>query len=243
MIKICQRCGKEFKTTNSQRKYCSCECSNKSKVIDLTGKRFGNLTVVKLYDKRKRNNGGKEYYWLCKCDCGKKTIVRGATLKNGATQSCGCKQRQIAIKVNTRHGQGYTKLYKVYFSMKQRCLNPKNKAFAYYGGRGIKICNEWIEDYTNFYNWAIANGYKKGLSIDRIDVDGNYEPSNCRWILQAEQVKNTRRNKFITFNGETKTLSEWSKTLGYNRTVIAYRIKAGWSIEKTFTTPTKIKRA
>ena len=243
MIKTCEFCGKEFKTTNSKRKYCCYDCSNKSKIIDLTGKKFGFLTVINLANTKNRNNGGKEYYWLCKCDCGNEKIIRGSTLKNGATQSCGCKQKEIAIAVNTKHNKANTKLYKIFFSMKQRCLNSKNKAYKHYGARGINIYQDWLNNFENFYNWAINNGYKEGLSIDRIDVNGNYEPENCRWVTMNEQTKNTRHNKYITYNNQTKILSDWAREYGFsNRQIIIDRLKRGWSIKDALTTPPNVKK-
>lgn len=225
MIKKCEYCGKEFKTTNAKRKYCCCQCSNLSKVIDLTGKRFNRLLVLKLDYCKKRTNGGKEYFWLCQCDCGNLISVRGSTLKNNSTQSCGCLQREIAQSVNTIHGKYNTKLHDIYYSMKQRCYNTKNKRYKDYGGRGIIICVDWLNNFMTFYNWAINNGYKEGLTIDRIDVNGNYEPSNCRWITRAEQPKNRRNNIFITYNGKTQIASEWAKELNLSRTTIYRKLK------------------
>lgn len=150
--------------------------------VDLTGKRYGKLIVLE------RSNDGKRIIrWVCRCDCGNETIVQGGNLKNGHTQSCGCKISES----NTKHGQWGTKLYNVYHGMKQRCYNPKASNYRYYGGRGITICDEW-QKYEPFHEWAMGNGYEEGLSIDRIDNDGNYEPSNCRWEEPTTQTINQR---------------------------------------------------
>lgn len=131
-----------------------------------------------------------------------------------------------------KHGKYKTKLYNVYHSMLDRCLNEKSKVYKHYGSRGIKVFDEWLKDFSNFYNWAIGNGYKEGLSIDRIDVNGNYEPSNCRWVTQKEQNINKRNNKRYTYNSQTKTLTEWCRDLNINYERTRSRIRMGWDFEK-----------
>ena len=131
-----------------------------------------------------------------------------------------------------KHGFCGTKIYKKWEDMKARCNNPNNKRFKDYGGRGIKICDEWLADFMNFYNWAICNGYKEGLTIERIDNNGNYEPSNCKWITRAEQMKNTRNCHYIEYNGETHCISEWLKILGITSRSIANKLYKGYPIEK-----------
>lgn len=134
-------------------------------------------------------------YWNCKCKCGKETIVYSDKLKTGHTKSCGCLKRQKTIERNYRHGLYGTRLYSIWHDMNTRCYYEKTKCYKYYGGRGITICDEWKNNFVNFYNWAINNGYKDNLSIDRIDVNGNYEPSNCRWATMQEQQLNKRNSK------------------------------------------------
>lgn len=178
--------------------------------IDLTGQRFGRLIVIK----RDGTTRSKHTRWLCKCDCGNFTYVSRVSLKNGSTKSCGCLKKEKFT--NYKHGKVNNRLYYIYNGMKARCYNKNHHAYNCYGGRGIKICDKWLEKesgFMNFYNWAINNGYQEGLSIDRIDVNGNYEPVNCRWVTQKVQTNNTRRNVYITYNGETHTLKEWSEIL------------------------------
>lgn len=196
------------------------------KFIDLTGDKFGILTVVEICGKNRHN----QYYWKCKCDCGNDVVVLGHNLRNGTTKSCGC----VMKSKHRTFGRSRTMLYRCWNSMRQRCFCEKTNGYLRYGGRGITVCDEWKNDFQAFYDWAIANGYKDGLSIDRIDVNGNYEPSNCRWITFAEQSNNRRTNHYITYNGETKTISEWAQILGMNYNTLRARIRCGWDIERAF---------
>ena len=208
--------------------------------IDLTGKRFGRLTAIKDTKKIK----GSCVVWLCKCECGRSIEVISASLLSGNTKSCGCLAREITEKRNTIHSLSRdkdgkrTRLYGIWVRMRQRCKDKNLKDYARYGGRGIKVCKEW-SNYKNFYDWALANGYRANLSIDRKDNDGDYEPSNCKWSTLIEQAHNKSNNRLITYCGKTKTLAEWSSTLSIDRKTLSYRLKIGWSIEKAFTTPVR----
>lgn len=164
---------------------------------DLTGKRFGRLIVIEATDERKCEC----VCWICKCDCGKITHpIRSSFLKNGNTTSCGCYNYQRRIESHTTHGKSHSRLYRVYYGMKQRCENPKAAKYECYGGRGIKVCDEWKDDFQAFYEWAMSNGYDPyaehgKCTIDRINVDGDYSPGNCRWLTIQEQQKNKRKGK------------------------------------------------
>lgn len=162
--------------------------------LHLEGERYGKLVVMEEAEPIYSKTGKMIRRWKCKCDCGNITIVRHGDLRNGSTVSCGCYNYEKESAAKT-HGYSRTKLGNVFEGMKQRCNNPKNKNYEKYGGRGIKICTEWLNDPKKFFDWAIKNGYKEGLSIDRIDVNGNYEPDNCRWADNETQCINQRLRK------------------------------------------------
>ena len=197
-----------------------------SKCKDLRGQKFGKLTVLcRLY-----NTKGHKTYWLCVCDCGNLAEVRSDSLYNGNTKGCGCLNHEPK---NIHHGKYCTRLYRIYYNIKKRCYNHKDENnYNYYGGRGITMCDEWKNDFMNFYDWAVNNGYKEGLTIDRIDVNGNYEPSNCRWITMKQQGRNKRNNKVYTIKGNARCLSEWCEILGLKYQCVWKRLNRGWSIEK-----------
>lgn len=207
--------------------------------FDLTGQRFKRLTVIEENGRNNRN----EILWRCKCDCGKETNVTTYRLRKNITRSCGClmvdtcreQMRELGKSLKT-HGLSKTRIYKTYRGIKDRCLNPNDMHYPDYGGRGIKMCDEWKNDFMNFYNWAMENGYTDELTIDRIDVNGNYEPSNCRWVDIKTQSNNKRTNRYIEFNGEVKTLSQWAEIYGVDRGTIAARIdRYGMSLEDALT--------
>jgi hypothetical protein len=160
----------------------------------LVGQRFGRLVVLSHSDVEKHR-----HFWTCQCDCGWKKRVSGTHLTSGAIRSCGCLGRESARKVLmekcVKHGGRYTRLYSIWTGMKKRCHYPRHKYFYNYGGRGISVCEAWRFDFAAFQQWALANGYAPGLTIDRIDVDGNYEPGNCRWATRSEQEKNKWRGE------------------------------------------------
>lgn len=193
------------------------------------GRKFGRLTAIRVSDGTGTPTNCK---WECKCDCGNVVYVLGSSLRNGNTKSCGCLAREMTVKRNTTHGLTHHPLRIIYAGMKQRCYYKKDTHYQRYGGRGISICNEWKNDFKKFYDWAIGAGWKPGLTIDRIDNDGNYEPSNCRWIPLDEQYKNRSDTRLITCNGETHSLTEWARISGNYHKTIAYRLDHGFPVEE-----------
>lgn len=202
---------------------------------DITNKRFGRLVAIEPV--------GRDKYgyvvWRCKCDCGNEKEVSTKNLGHG-TSSCGCLAREQSAKRCEKHGMSRSRLYRVYISMFGRCTNPNAHQYENYGGRGIKVCDEW-HDFEKFAEWALANGYredKRGkCTLDRIDPNGNYEPTNCRWVTMKTQERNRRNNKLITYNGETHCVAEWAEIVGLKAVTLHHRLKAGWSIEKALTAP------
>lgn len=187
---------------------------DKSRVHDLTGQKFGLLTVIGIAD-----TNTQKTYWVCKCDCGNMKTVRSDSLLCGSIKSCGClkrKQDKINLTKHYRHMMSGTRIYQEWQGMKGRCNNPHDPRYDRWGGRGIKVCDEWQNSFEAFYNWAMANGYKDDLTIDRIDNDGNYEPSNCRWATQQEQSRNRSSNIKITIGNSTRTLMEWCSIFNVN---------------------------
>jgi hypothetical protein len=212
------------------------------KAIDISGQRFGRLIAIKP-DNSKRPANSTRLYWLCKCDCGNYSTTSGADLRSGKVRSCGCLHDEMASLRFYKHGQSGSKLSMVWQAMKQRCGNSHCKDFPSYGGRGINVCHEWQIDFATFYDWAITNGYHEGLSIDRIDVDGNYEPMNCRWVNMKVQANNERKNHRISFKGETHTLAEWAEITGQTQSTLSARInRYRWPLDKALTIKPKIGR-
>ena len=210
-----------------------------SKLIDITGQKFGYLTVIRRGDNYISPKGTKTTKWVCICDYGKETIVSSYALRNGQVKSCGCHKHDEFIINNPqfKHGYSNTRLYKIWRGMIKRCYQKYDKSYPRYGGRGISICDEWKSDFLNFREWAINNGYDDTLSIDREDTNGNYEPSNCRWATNLTQSNNRRSNCFITYNGESHTIAEWSRITGMSERLIQGRKALGWSEEEIFETP------
>jgi hypothetical protein len=199
---------------------------------DLTGLRFGRLVALSYI------SNGKNSKWLCACDCGNKKEVLTGALGSGNTKSCGCLSRETASKNNATHGHTKngrpTKAYQSWLNMKRRCLDPKNKRFEAYGGRGIKICDRWLAGFENFL--ADMGEPPAGFSIDRVDNNGNYTPENCRWACRSDQMKNRRNSVLISYAGKTQNLSEWADETGIKADTIAARLNLyKWSVEAALT--------
>lgn len=202
---------------------------------DITGQKFGRLTTLyRLHNYHKQGT-----YWLCICDCGNfKEVSIGALGKQ--TNSCGCLQKESRIKTHIIHGKSNSRLFTIWRNIKARCYNQNEPAYNNYGARGIMMCDEWIHDFQAFYDWSISNGYNDTLTIDRINVNGNYEPNNCRWANAKQQAQNRRTSKIYTINGETHCLKEWCEILNLNYRTIHKRIyNHNWDVEKALFTPLK----
>jgi hypothetical protein len=208
------------------------DCSAKpkylyGKVIDITGQRFGMWEVLKFV----RVDEYKFSLWECRCDCGKVSITRANDLKRGKSLNCGCERLRRKIEWSTKHGHAsrLNRLheYQVWRWMKARCLNPKDCNFKHYGGRGITICPEWINNFETFLK-DMGERPSPNHSIDRINVNGNYEPSNCRWATIHEQANNRRSNRIFTLNGKSQTLTQWAIESKSSPSAIKNRLNRGW---------------
>lgn len=206
------------------------------RLIDLTGQRFGRLIVLQRAEDRVKPSGHKIARWKCLCDCGNQVIVLGQSLRSGITGSCGCFRNEVVGKRATTHGGSASHLYKTWTNMLQRCENARHQNYDNYGKRGISVCDEW-HNFQKFSDWAKASGYEDGLTIDRIDVNGNYAPFNCRWVNMVIQGNNKRNNHLITLDGERHTLSEWCIIRGIRYGTLLTRLSRGWSEYDALTKP------
>lgn len=200
------------------------------------GEKYGRLTLVK-----ETVCTPKKHKWLCRCDCGNYKEVSIYQLKSGECKSCGCLRNEIATEQcysMARHNMARTRVYRIWGGMIERCTNPRSKDFKNYGGRGVSICDEW-RNFEGFKEWALSNGYEDTLSIDRIDVNGNYEPSNCRWITIRDQQKNRRNSVIVEYRGETHCLKDWAKITGIPYYTLHGRKQKGWNVSRMFETPVR----
>lgn len=205
------------------------------KYVDLTGQRFGKLVVLN----RKNLPGDGNVIWECLCDCGNKVFVTSSSLRSSKARSCGCYHKD---KV-TKHGQVGSRLYRIWAGMKYRCFNPNSYEYYRYGGRGITVCQDWANDFMNFYIWAMNNGYKEDLTLDRINNNGNYCPENCKWSTIKEQANNRRTNHIVEIDGVRKTMLEWCKEYGVCRSTVYSRLYAGMSFLEALTKPLDFKQS
>ena len=188
---------------------------------DITGQKFGRWTVLHVIDEDR--TGSKAVRYMCRCECGTERPVQYSNLVNGTSKSCGCLGNEIAKAQHTKHGMAGTRIFRTWAKMKQRCQNPNDPSYSAYGGRGIKVCDAWME-FQSFYDWAMSNGYQDNLTIDRINVNGNYEPSNCRWTTKYYQDRNTRRSVFIEYQGRLMNQSDWADEFGVTPQRVAFEI-------------------
>lgn len=205
-----------------------------TKYKDITGQRFNNLTVLRYYGSNYRGDAE----WYCKCDCGEIAIVIGSQLRNGHTKSCGCLQKEWTStnKPHTTHGLSEIPEFKVWVDIRRRC-NPKNAnnpKYSLYAGRGIKVCNRWLNSFENFYE-DMGDRPTPYHSIERKDNNGDYTPENCRWATDIEQANNRRSNILLTWNGKTQTITQWGNEVGINPSVLRDRYHCGWSVERLLT--------
>lgn len=206
---------------------------------DITGATFGHWTVLRKAD-AKSSNGS--VLWECRCSCGTVRNVCESSLYRGKSTGCGCHRRLKNKLSATTHGLSKSAIYKIWQGIKDRCCNPSHVSYANYGGRGITVCQQWKDSFENFYLWAIDSGYRNGLTIDRINNDEGYMPSNCRWSTPLTQANNKRNNHVITYNGKTMTIAQWSKFLGVTPACIVNRITRGETDEEAVSTGSRKRR-
>ncbi len=203
---------------------------------DLTGMVFGRWTVLKY---------SGNYRYLCRCECGAEKLIRSDSLKSGQTKSCGCLSAEISRIIHEKYPKESRRLRSIYLSMMYRCYNQRSSRYQRYGGRGIRVCDEWTGEngFDNFCRWSIANGYDPDatsaeMTIDRIDNDGMYCPANCRWTSRTKNIRNRSITAYFTYNGETKAVADWAEIFGVPYTVFYRRvIRLGWTVERAISIP------
>jgi len=206
-----------------------------AKPIDILGQRFGKLTVVQMTE---RQNQKQSCMWLCQCDCGGNKVVPSHHLRQGLVTHCGCTRHVTHFKSGT-HFKTKTPVYRAWRGIKERCKNPHDKRWGYYGGRGITVCDRW-SSFENFY--ADMGDPPPGTSLDRIDNNGPYSPENCRWATSKQQQRNKRNNRIVSYNGESLPISEWCEKLSIGYQVLYFRITHGWSIERALLQPIRPRK-
>lgn len=186
----------------------------------MIGRKFGKWSVIGGLKKK-----GYTPFYKCKCECGTERFVNYYDLRSGKSTNCGCVRKETCRRLQFKHGFSNTRLERIYVGIKSRCYNPNQESYKRYGARGIRMCDEWFNDPKTFYMWATENGYDDKLSIERIDVDGDYEPGNCRWATRHEQARNKSNNIIVTINGETKCLKDWSKEIDVPYSTLTKKIR------------------
>lgn len=205
------------------------------RLIDLTGKKYGRLTVLD-----RAPNRNKCTMWRCECECGNTVVVSGSHLKNGHTKSCGCLLAEIVSNMFSTHRDTKSALYRMWHNMRVRCNYERSDRYSTYGARGIKVCDEWNSSYEIFRRWALEHGYKEGLSIERKNVNDGYAPDNCEFIPVDLQCYNKTNSHYLEYDGRRMTVSEWSKISGISYQTLRARVsRYGWTVEKALTTPVR----
>lgn len=200
------------------------------------GQQYGRWTIVRWSHRAP----GAGDHWVCRCECGTEKTVRAANIVRGQSRSCGCYSREVRSVGHPRHGKSRTRVYKKWASMISRCKSPANPSYRHYGGRGICVCDRWLS-FENF--WADMGEPGPGQSLDRIDVDGNYEPSNCRWASIRTQNNNKNTNRFLSCDGKTMTVAEWARHTGIRYGTLVERLRAEWPIDQALKTSVrKVRR-
>lgn len=198
------------------------------KKIDITGRRSGKLTAIRMVSEYRYPNGERGEKWLCHCDCGNDVIIFRKSFIAGNSKSCGC----IRGESRRTHGGKGTRIYNIWCNIKDRCFNANNSSYSYYGGRGISMCNEWRNDFSSFREWAYNNGYEDNLTVDRIDVNQDYCPENCRWVDRTAQANNRTNTIRFSYNGEEHTCAEWARITGISYDLINDRYHKGLPPDK-----------
>lgn len=203
---------------------------------DFRGKKIGRLSPIEIDTEATISHS--QIHWRCQCDCGGETSVNVFNLAKQSTLSCGCIHREQLTERNSKHGMAGSKIYTLWQAMLQRCYYEKHEYYHLYGGKGITVCNEWREDFQAFFDWSMSNGYEDGLSLDRIDGNDDYKPSNCRWVTAQAQANNTSRNHYIEYQGEKLTLAEAARKYNIPYHTLKARVNAlHWPVELAITTP------
>ena len=242
-----ERCRKHAMPLIQRARVAAKESAGLAKMSGLLpiGRPFGRFTIQGQPFLRAARPGGKRRWWIAaRCVCGTEKTVLCQNLLKGGSQSCGCRHREVAAQQKRTHGQSRTHLYRLWQTIVTRCYYAKHKKFHCYGGRGIKVCAEWREDFEAFRGWALANGYRHGLEIDRRNNDGDYCPENCRFITHARQQRNKRTNRTLEAFGESKCLMDWVEDLrcAVTKETLTSRLRYGWAAEAAIATPAMSRR-
>lgn len=202
-----------------------------TKLVDMVGATFGRVTVVA----RAANEASGQARWSCLCSCGKEFTAGGSNLRGGRTRSCGCATKEALDRARVVHGEHGTLTYKRWKAMKERCYGKRSIGYKNYGGRGIAVCDRWRESFSAFLE--DMGPVPDGWQLDRIDNDGNYEPSNCRWVPQLVNANNRRNNRLVEFDGKKMTIAAWARETGLSQEAIRQRLNANWPVERALTSP------